>query len=477
MKPRPALLVPPRDAATLDDAHEAIEQWEFYSRKTLRPDQRRAVEHMMARKKSGHWAARSTFRAEARQNGKGEETEVVEFFGVTQLGEAIVHTAHEIPTAKDAQERMWGLFQHPDFRGLATPRWANGDREIALSGDNGGIIVYRTRTAGGGRGLTDISRIVVDEAQHAQPEQLASATPILMANPNPQRNFAGTSGIFGKSDWWWTLRLRAIKGDDDGFAAMEHSAERVGIDDEGRLASVKPDPEDRLLWWLANPGLDVLIDREELAEQFRVLGPALFSREHLGVWDPFTGGEGGIIDQQMWRSLVDEDSTVATSLSYGLSVAPDASWAAFGSAGRRRDSMIHVDCVEMRPGTGWIVARAVELYGKRKLPIRVNPAAADGALIKALTNAGVEIFEVPAREYQQACGAFLLGVQNGELRHIDQESMNRAAAAAGRRDVGQEGGWVWEHPANGVDISPLKAATLALSGVEDDEYDTLDSVS
>jgi hypothetical protein len=37
--------------------------------------------------------------------------------------------------------------------------------------------------------------------------------------------------------------------------------------------------------------------------------------------------------------------------------------------------------------------------------------------------------------------------------------------AVQRRDVGNEGGWVWADPVSGADVSPLKAATLALSGV------------
>jgi hypothetical protein len=461
--PAPALLTPPRDAASLDDAHEAIGVWEHYTRKTLRPDQRRSIEHMMARKAGGRWAARSTFRAEARQNGKGEEVEVVELFGVTQLGEAIVHTAHEIPTAKNAQERLWGVLQHKDFRGRATPRWANGDREIAISGDNGGIIVYRTRTAGGGRGLDDISRIVVDEAQHAQPEHLASAMPILMANPNPQRNFTGTSGILGRSDWWWTLRLRAMRGDDDGFAALEHSAERVEFNQDGRVISTPPDPADRSVWPLANPGFGVLIEEAELAEQLAILGPDLFAREHLGVWDPFNDGEGGVVPFDRWQDMGIDTPAKVLDVAYGLSVPPDSSWAAIGSAGHLPSGATYVDTVQHRKGTGWVVDYLVELYARDRLPVRIDPTAPEAAFKRALTDRNVEVVEVSARDYQQACASFLAGVVNGELHHNKQESLTRAVSMADRRDVGHEGAWVWTAT---IDISTLKAATLALSGIE-----------
>jgi hypothetical protein len=103
------------------------------------------------------------------------------------------------------------------------------------------------------------------------------------------------------------------------------------------------------------------------------------------------------------------------------------------------------------------------LFDEKRIPIRVDPDAPEGAFIKALTDLKVEVVEVPAREYRQACGTFLASVVNGELRHIRQESLSRSVSVADRRDVGHEGGWAWTAS---TDISPLKAATLALSGVE-----------
>ena len=68
--------------------------------------QRLAVELMLAETAAGRWAARTTGRAEPRQNGKGDEIEVVEAWGLIQRAEWIVHTAHEIPTAKAAHRRL-----------------------------------------------------------------------------------------------------------------------------------------------------------------------------------------------------------------------------------------------------------------------------------------------------------------------------------------------------------------------------------
>jgi hypothetical protein len=225
--PTPAILVLPPAAVSLDEAHAAIELWEHYTRKTADASQRLAVEVMMAQRAGGFWAARTTGREMPRQNGKGDELEIVELWGIVQRGEAIVHSAHELNTVSSAFQRMSGVLNgHRDLRNKIKRELKGlGQQQIETTV---GVIQYRTRTKGGARGLDDISRLVIDEAQHAEPEQLASSTPILMANPNPQTNFVGTGGIDGVSGWWWDVRRRALAGGDVGdFGYVGHTAERL----------------------------------------------------------------------------------------------------------------------------------------------------------------------------------------------------------------------------------------------------------
>jgi hypothetical protein len=467
-EPSPALVVHPPGAVSLDEAHAAIEQWEHYSGKTLDGAQRLAVELMMAETAEGRWAARSTGRAESRQNGKGDELEVVEAWDLTQRAAPVVHSAHEIPTAKSAHQRLVAhLESHRDLRRLVSKiRYANGDQAIEMV--NGGVIVYRTRTAGGGRGLDDIARLVVDEAQHAQPEQLASANPILSANPNPQTNFTGSAGILEKSNFWWALRKRALKalagGDAGQFSWLEHSAEVVSLSRDGRVLSESPDPADEQAWRKANPAFGIRIERDFFAEELGVLGPHLFAREHLCVWDPCPDEEGGFLPFDTWADLSVTDPTVRD-VCFGVSVAPDGQFAAVASAGRLPSGELYVDNVKYEPGTAWLVDDVVDRWERKKVPPRLNPAAPEGSFIRELTERGVEVIEVTGREYQQACGEVLDSIKNRSIAHLGQEPLDRAVRSAQRRDVGKEGGWVWAEPASGVDISALKAATLALSGV------------
>jgi hypothetical protein len=107
----------------------------------------------------------------------------------------------------------------------------------------------------------------------------------------------------------------------------------------------------------------------------------------------------------------------------------------------------------------------IDLFGRKRKPIRVNPAGPEGAFVRPLLEAGVEVEEVGGRDYQKACGELLDAVKNGQLRHLGQRTMDTAVAVAGRRDVGKDGAWVWARLGD-TDISPLAAATSALSGVK-----------
>ena len=464
VEPTPAIVVLPPAAVNLDEAHLAIDLWEFYTGKVADPSQVLAVQVMMAKNAAGTWAARSTGREMPRQNGKGDELEIVELWGIVQRGEAIVHSAHELNTVSSAFQRMQGVLNgHRDLRNKIKRELKGlGQQQIETKV---GVIQYRTRTKGGGRGLDDISRLVIDEAQHAEPEQLASSTPILMANPNPQTNFVGTGGIEGVSDWWWEVRLRALSDDPGDFGYIGHTAERLTADMDMRDRP-PVDALDRKLWIFANPGLAAgRGDMGFMEEQLRNLGPRLFAREHLGVWDdPPAGSTGALIPLDQWDAMQDEASESSGRTCLALDVSPDRKWASICEAGRRDDALVHLEVVERRPGTGWVVEILPALLVKAGCnSVRIEKGGPAASLISQLTEAGVTVDEVSTADHARATGQMIDFALAGTLRHIGQQSLRSAVAGAVLRKSGDAD--LWSRRTSKIDVSPLVAATLALGGV------------
>jgi hypothetical protein len=471
-EPRPQLLVLPPAAESLDEAHAAIELWERYSGKTLDPGQRLAVEIMMAQAIGGRWAAATTGREMPRQNGKGEEVEVVELWGLVQRGEAILHTVHDaVLLATQTQDRMLAVLEKPDLRRKKLREW-RGTGQQMIEMRNGGIIWYRTRTGGGGRGVDYISRLVVDEAQHAKDEHLSAITPTLFAHPNPQMNVLGTAGLEGISAWWWSQRIRALSDDPGDFGYIGHTAERVRLEN-GVVVQEPVDTADRKLWMASNPA--VIAGRGQgmvfLEEQFRRLGPASFAREHLGVWDPPPlQDDQRWIDLARWLELKVEglEPPDNDTVRLALDAPPDRRTATFSVAGVLDDGLLYVGVREHLPSGGKnmqslkdrVVAQALYYSEGHKTPVILPPNSPARAWKADLVAAGVSLDEMTPAEYAEACGRITDAVNDGTLRHRGQPDLFVAIDGLAARTSGDVE--VWSRRNSSSNIAPFVAATCAL---------------
>lgn len=446
-------MVTPPDAVSLDEAHAAIELWEHYSRKRLDLSQRLVVEVLMAQDSAGRWAASTTGREMVRQNGKGDEIEVVETWGLVQRGEAILHTVHDaVLLASQTQQRMLNVLEgHADLRRLVKRKW-QGTGQQMIEMRNGGQIWYRTRTNGGGRGVDDVDRLVIDEAQHANNEHLAALSPTLLANANPQMNAMGSAGIAGVSSWWWSMRKRALLPDPGRFGYVGHTAERLTVVD-GRIVSEPVDLEDRAMWARVNPAVGAGRGggMAFLEEQRRNLGLDLFAREHLCVWEPEPGEGGGAIPLDLWKNLADPQAERGNSPVFAVATAPDRSWSAVSVSWKRPDGSAQVMLADYRPDATWVKARTDELksrWGGRV--IAANKAA------QGLVDGADDLTE---SDQAKAHNALSDAVLAGTVHHGNEPAMNTAVRAARWKPSGNTR--VLDQKGS-TDISPLVAGAAAV---------------
>jgi phage terminase large subunit-like protein len=150
--------VPPADSTT--DAEDAIE---FASAYGLTPDpwQEHVLRSWLGTLASGQLAAPRAGLAVPRQNGKNALIEVVELFKTVVQGRRVLHTAHEVKTARKAFARLKFFFgdrvndpaaQYPELNNLVREvRNTNGQEAIVLS--NGGQVEFIARSRSSGRGF------------------------------------------------------------------------------------------------------------------------------------------------------------------------------------------------------------------------------------------------------------------------------------------------------------------------------------
>lgn len=416
-------------------------------------------------RRGGQWAAFEVDVTVGRQNGKGAILEARELSGIEVFGnKLIIHTAHELSTAEEAQLRMEQICESsPDLdRQVARVVRTNG--KAAIEFKNGARIKYKARSKGGGRGFAGADMVVMDEKMILRAEPMAALLPTLATSPDPQVWYMG-SAFFDDSTQQLALRERMLAGMDPELAAFEWSVE------DGT------DLDDREAWEQANPSPRIsmrFLERERAA-----LDDADFAREHLGI-----GGGGrsaAVIDPDVWASLADPESRPRAPYIIAIAVNPERSRSSLTVAARQRGNskLVHVEItsrggtMDYRPGTSWVVPRLVEMLDVREATVILDPSSPAGALLSELREAKIEPQLVSGNEYKQACGEFYdaaMGIGEGgpdpklrQIVHLGQPALNVAIDAGRKRKVGDA--WVWHPQDASVDITPLQGATLAFHGV------------
>jgi hypothetical protein len=425
----------------------------------------------LGRRKDGRWTSATCGLAVPRQNGKNGALEVRELFGMVELGERFLHTAHEVKTARKAFLRIASFFenerQHPELAALAREiRKTNGQEAIVLK--NGGSIEFIARSKGSGRGFT-VDVLVCDEAQDLTDEELAALLPTISAAPtgNPQVILTGTPPDPARPGPQGEV-FRRVRV--DGEAGKD---KRLAWTDFGVADGPMPDVDDRDLWAKVNPALSIRLNVAEVERERGLMSPETFARERLGWWgDPAQGASP--IPAEAWAACEDAESRFAEGGAVlGLHVTADQRITYLAGVGLRPDGLIHVE-VLAEVSTSRAVAQAAELAKARNgAPLWLDPGSHSGALIPDLEAAGVAVNPVTLQKLAQGCGMVINDVTTKSLRHRGQDVLDAAVRNAGVRITARES-WTWSGP----NVAPLSAVTLALFGFHSGPapYNVLESV-
>lgn len=418
--------------------------------------QRLVIDDWLATAEDGLWSSLTCGLSVGRQNGKNAALEVRELFGMVGLGERILHTAHEVKTARKAFKRLQHFFgrqvkdpgaHFPELNARVVElRNVNGQEAIFL--DNGGSVEIVARSKNSGRGFTaDV--LVCDEAQEMSDEDLEALMPTTSAAPlgNPQWIFTGTPpGPKATGEVFTRTRTDALSEEPYRICWHEWSA-----CDPGEVTRL--DLDDRTIWRRNNPAMDPgrLLESVVEGERARYSDDG-FARERLGVWMDPGQRAGQIIPEGMWAACADPTVESGVQRAYAIDASPDLRSASIAVSDGRS-----VVILEHHLGAAWVVAKLAEL---QVATVHLDPRGPAGALLSDLAEHGIAWKPISPAEHAQACGAFLGAVLNGDaLRHLDQPVLNAAVHGATRRAYGDA--WVWNRRTAADDISPLVAVTIA----------------
>lgn len=410
----------------------------------------------------GNWAASRIGLTVSRQNGKGAVLEGRQLGGLFLFGERLqTYSAHLFDTSLEAFRRLLFWIENNDDlrRRVKKVSKAHGEEGIELI--NGQRIRFRTRTRTGGRGIAG-ETIYLDEDMVLPTNTHAALFPTTAAQPNSQAWYTGSAPDELEHEHCEVktrLRAQALGDKPRRIAYFEWSPDVEP--DESALVL-----DDRKAWAAANPGLGIRITDETIEDERSSLDARTFSVERLSIgrWPNLDELDDELITDTMLAATCDEDSFAYDPVCIAFDVKPDRSWSAISAAGFRDDGRRHIETIEHRPGTQWVISRLIELRDThRPIAIKCDERGPAASLLKRAENEGLEIETVNTAELTQACGDFFDGFAQAQIRHLGTSELVTAAKGAAKRSVGDS--WLWSRKNSKVDISPLVAATIADHGL------------
>ena len=410
----------------------------------------------MGRDTKGKWTANECGLVVPRQNGKNAILEIRELFGAAVLGESILHTAHQVKTAREAFSRVCGFFdneqQWPELAEMVREiRRTNGQEGIILN--NGGCVRFVARSRSSARGFTaDV--LVLDEAQELTNEQIEALQPTLSAAPlkNQQVIMTGTPpGPTTPGEVLRTWREDAIAKRGKRKCWHEWSVDSIG------------DTSDKARWYATNPALGTRISLAAVESEYQTLSEDGFARERLGWWSKNIVAR--VLDEEEWNACKTDKPPKEGKLAYAVKFSPDGSSVSLAVAMRPSNGKPHIEVIAHKQGNDryrWLVQWLYERW-KNSSAIVIDGLSRAPDLAERLRQEGVsnKVIWLPrASDVIKSSSMMLQAIREGRITHYSQPVLNDSALKACKRTIGTNGGWGFGSGADS-DSTPIEACSLA----------------
>lgn len=399
-----------------------------------------------------------------RQNGKNVCIEAREFFGLVVNGERIIHTAHQVRTAKKSFRRLAAMFEdkkHPEIKAIVKNiRYTNGEECIEL--DNGGTIEFSARSRQAARGFDGISLVVFDEAQELTDEQLEAIMATLSASATGTRQiiYAGTPPYPNcPGEVFRRKRTACIEnpGKHDSWHEWGVEAERAS-----EIAVTNKE-----LWYQSNPALGIRLDEEFTESECTSMSADGFARERLGWWCPVLEHQiDYAISSQLWDSCKSDELKPDGKTAYGIKFSADGSEVVLCGAVIPEIGLPRISLIERKPtglGTQWLADWLNMRYDKASCVVIDGRNGVDVLIdkISQVWRMKGSVVRPTAKDMIAAVGLIMDALNEGTITWYSQQTdLRESAISSTKRPIG--GGWGF----GGDNSCPIEACALAFYGAK-----------
>lgn len=406
---------------------------------------------IMAINEDGLWVHTKFGLAVPRRNGKNEVVIIREMYGLIELGEKIMHTAHRTSTSHSAWERLKtaiseaGYTEGVDFKstkqmGLETIEWLHAPY---------GKINFRTRSAHGGLG-EGYDLLVIDEAQEYTIDQESALKYVVSDSKNPQTIFTGTPPTtVSLGTVFTTFRENVLsekKESTRGWAEWS--------------VPYMADVQNKELWYETNPSLGLILTERKIEDEIGD-DDVDFNIQRLGLW--LLHNLKSAISEEEWNKLqIDKLPEFAKSIYAGVKYGKDGTNVALAVAVKTVNKKVFVEAIDCRPiraGNDWIIDY---LKAMRPTKVVIDGQNGQSILVDDMRENKVKNDLLPTvKDVISANAMFEKNVFEEVICHMDQPSLTQVIANCEKRTIGTNGGFGYRSIKEGADIALMDAVILA----------------
>ncbi len=379
-----------------------------------------------------------------------------------------------IPQLKDASDEFRWI-ENPKHRpGRSTREWKyslnNGHEHLLFGVGNYMHIQTPTSKKSGHGGTMDLK--AADELRFGVDDRgEASGNPAQITRRSRMRWNASTAGDDESFLMWPMVLADRARVDRNDQAAKVCSFEWA-IPEDANLH----DPD---VWYEYHPAAGHTIAVEDILDELHTAEDSpdetkidTFRQEYANQWvrTPIIGTQERprVVNMSTWANRkVDARTELLPGCVIGVSVADDGRTAAIGVAGWTSAGYAVAKVLDFKAGTFW-VEQALETYRDEMEPavVTFNAGGPTGSIEGPIRRGAgrVDVEPVRGSSYTSACQAFVVGVDEGRYRHIDQAWLTDAVDGAAKKNRGTA--WLWDMQHSAADITPLDAVTVALRALE-----------
>lgn len=391
-------------------------------------------------------------------------------------GMKIIWTAHRVSTTGNTFRNLRRFAKSRRVAPyIAYIRATNGEQEIGFT--NGSVIRFGARESGFGRGWDEVDVEVFDEAQiltNKAIEDMVAATnqtrhphgALIFYMGTPPRPVDDGEVFTGHREEALALKRAAGVGDfgspvvagDTVFVecSADSNVGRPGgpaLMDRNQIKRANPAYPDRV------PETSILRLRKHLKDDNS------WRREALGVWD--TADLLTAFPWSRWSKLTTSAPITDGTRVLGVKFSLDGARVAVSAAVRDpAGDLVHVECIgvaAMSEGTAWLVDKIAGSW-RSYSSVVVDGKSGAGDFVNALRARKVPSHRIITPTTDQVITAhsgFLRAVLDADLSHLGQPGLDAQVKTAGRRKIGNAGGWGIEPTAAGGDVVALESAIFA----------------